>query len=112
MVIIENYKLPKEDDTGNIEYKREILNLNRLKWKYSTQMIYRLNEGKGIAYYYLGVNDDGSFYEWDKETKKRSLKNLIEIINLIDCNIEYILEFNSGYKVKIRSTEYKNDFII
>lgn len=112
MVIIENYKLAKENDYGNIEYKREILNLKRLKYKYSTQMIYRLNEGKGIAYYYLGVNDDGSFYDWDKETKKKSLQNLIEIVNLLDANIVYVIEFNSGYKVKIRSIEYKNDFII
>lgn len=111
MIYIKNYILPKENDDGNIEYKREILNLNKIKNKYLIQMIYRLNEGNGIAYYYIGVNDDGTFYKWDEKTKKESLKNLIEIISEINAKIKYILEFNSGYKIKIYSDEFNNDFI-
>lgn len=111
MINIKGYKLPKESEDGNIEYKREILNIDLIKDKYSVQMIYRLNEGVGIAYYYLGVSDNGEFHNWSKEDKRKSLQNLIEIINNIDAKIEYILEFNSGYKVKIRSEVYNNNFI-
>lgn len=111
MIVIENYKLPKENDEGNIEYKREILDFKKCSKKYSSQMIYRLNEGRGIAYYYLGVCDDGSFYDWNKEIKKESLKNFIDIVSMINANIVYILEFNSGYKIKIRSEQFKNDFL-
>ena len=109
MILIENYKLPPESDEGNIEYKREISSRN--KEKYLTQMIYRLNEGNGIAYYYLGVDDDGNFYDWDDKIKKASLKNLIDIISEVNAKINYILEFNTGYKVKIYSDNYKSDFL-
>lgn len=109
MIKIDNFKLPKESDSGNIEYKREI-SLNNMD-KYLTQMIYRLNEGNGIAYYYLGVDDNGNFYDWDEKVKSDSLKNLIDIISKINAKINYILEFNSGYKVKIYSEKYKSNFL-
>ena len=100
---VPNIKLPKEEDIGNTEYKREITNFEKIREKYLTQMIFRLNEGGGVAYYYIGVNDDGSFYNWDEETKLTSLKNLLDLIYLANAKIVYILEFNSGYKVKIKS---------
>lgn len=111
MIKIPNFKLPEEDDEGNIEYKREILDFEKRSHKYSSQMIYRLNEGNGIAYYYLGVYDNGTFYNWSKSVKNESLKNLIDIVTMINANIEYILEFNSGYKVKISSNKFKSDFL-
>jgi GTPase len=85
--------------------------MKKHKIKYLTQMIYRLNEGNGVAYYYLGIDDNGSFYNWNLETKKESLKNLIDIILDINAKIIYILEFNSGYKIKIYSSEFNNNFI-
>ena len=109
MINLKNYKLPKESSDGNIEYKREI-HSDRQK-KYLIQMIYRLNEGNGVAYYYLGVDDNGNFYNWDNNTKKNSLKNLIDIISQINAHVKYILEFNTGYKVKIYSEKYKNNFL-
>lgn len=111
MINIIGYNLPEENNEGNIEYKREILNFEKCKNKYVSQMIFRLNEGNGIAYYYLGVNDNGTFYDWTKEEKKKSLKNFIELVLQIDANIIYILEFNSGYKIKIKSHKYNNSFL-
>ena len=111
MIFIENYILPEEDDEGNIEYKREILNLTKCLDKYPSQMIYRLNEGNGIAYYYLGVNDNGTFHKWNKEDKKNTLKNFIEIVSSLDINIVYVLEFNTAYKIKLRSEKFNNDFL-
>lgn len=111
MIYIPNYKLPPENDDGNIEYKREILNFEKNKDKYLTQIIYRLNEGKGIAYYYLGVNDNGTFHNWTLQEKKDSLENFIKIIKNIDVDIIYILKFNSGYKIKLKSLVHCNDFI-
>jgi GTPase len=55
--------LPPEVEEGNHEYKRFFKNLSRERIsELSTQMNWRLNEGNGIAYYYLGVDDDGSIY--------------------------------------------------
>jgi GTPase len=104
-------KLEQEKEDGNIEYKREIISMGLIKEKYAIQMIYRLNEGNGVAYYYLGVYDNGKFYDWTKEIKKKSLQNLIEIVDYVDSKIEYIIEFNSGYKVKIKSDIHKNNFL-
>ena len=61
---------PPENHNGNIEYKRhlcsneiDINDENNLRFQQLvTQLKYRLNEGDGIAIYYLGVNDNGTIY--------------------------------------------------
>jgi len=106
-----NFKLEKENDDGNVEYKREIIDMEKNENKYGVQMIYRLREGGGVAYYYLGVNDDGSFYKWDREVRYKSLENFVKIVKNLKIEIVYILKFNTGYKIKLFSKEYCNDFI-
>ena len=55
-----------EDDEGYIEYKLRLDHIDKQKIdKMTTQMIYRLNEGKlltgkYVAYYLIGVDDDGT----------------------------------------------------
>jgi hypothetical protein len=51
----------KEIEEGNIEYKRffENISLNKLT-HLSAQMNWRINEGNGEAYYYLGICDNGT----------------------------------------------------
>ena len=54
---------PKETEIGNKEYKRHILfdkNITKMIEKRRTQMLYRLYEGRGTAYYFLGVEDCGN----------------------------------------------------
>lgn len=54
---------PKETEIGNKEYKRRIMfdkNISKMIEKRRTQMLYRLYEGYGTAYYFIGVEDDGN----------------------------------------------------
>lgn len=55
-------KLNRENDEGNIEYKwkfkEEKINDNKIE-KLASQMRYRIMEGNGEAFYYIGVKDNG-----------------------------------------------------
>ena len=52
--------MPEEPDEGNTEYKLKFdkPTVDRVQ-HLTTQMIYRLNEGDGIAFYQVGVLDSG-----------------------------------------------------
>lgn len=57
---------PKEIEEGNREYKKSLNfefyksnRLNNILDKKATQMLFRLNEGKGKAIYILGIDDNG-----------------------------------------------------
>ena len=55
---------PAEIEEGNVEYKRHFINITNTRLNQLTaQMNWRINEGNGICYYYLGVCDDGTVYE-------------------------------------------------
>ena len=60
-----------ESDEGNVEYK-QVLNETRLE-KLCTQMRYRVVEGNGEAYYYLGVADDGSLVGMTEEIFEKTM---------------------------------------
>ena len=66
---------PAEIEDGCIEYKRNFININNSKLNHLTaQMNWRINEGNGICYYYLGVCDNGTLYEhFTQEEKDYSL---------------------------------------
>ena len=62
---IYNIELPlslaPENDEGNIEYKYKLTGLTPEKISNRmTQMKFRINEGCGEAFYYIGVMDDGT----------------------------------------------------
>ena len=97
--IIKNFdilnKLDCEKEYGNIEYKRELLNLDQDKInKRMTQMKYRIYEGLGEALYFIGVADDGTLLGLNNEEYIESVKNLILIASNIDCNVIKISESN------------------
>ncbi|KAK9868437.1 hypothetical protein WJX84_008279 [Apatococcus fuscideae] len=49
-----------EDDDGNVEYKLRLKNPSPVRFQQLvTQLKFRLSEGSGECYYYLGVQDDG-----------------------------------------------------
>lgn len=83
--------LSPEIEEGNIEYKRYLLNLSLArKEELATQMKWRLGEGNGTAFYYLGVEDDGSIYQLTKEQSKESIENIKIIIKKINAKLESI----------------------
>ena len=87
--------LDKEKDDGNIEYKRELLNLDEDTFnKRMTQMKYRIYEGFGEALYFIGVTDDGKLIGLNEDEYKQSVNNLELIAKRIDCTVLKISESN------------------
>jgi hypothetical protein len=53
-------QLPEEVEEGNVEYKLQLLDPAPARLKQlTTQMHWRLNEGRGTAFYEIGVRDNG-----------------------------------------------------
>lgn len=75
-----SFSLGPESDVGNTEYKRHLLaeDLDRID-KLTTQMSFRLHEGKGKACYRLGVEDNGSLALLNYEDLEKSI-NMLEMI--------------------------------
>lgn len=90
-----NDNLDEEKDDGNIEYKRELLNLDEETInRRMTQMKYRIYEGLGEALYFIGVSDDGNLIGLNEEEYNKSVKNLELIATKIDCSVLKISESN------------------
>jgi GTPase len=99
-------KLDKELDYGNIEYKRELINLDEETLnKRITQMKYRIYEGSGEAFYLIGVNDDGTVTGLNEKEYNESITNLEKISKSIDCYIIKISEYN-------KNNNYVGEFLI
>ena len=99
-------KLDKEDEYGNIEYKRELLNLDEDTInKRMTQMKYRIYEGYGEALYFIGVTDDGNLVGLNEDEYKQSIDNLELIATNIDCYIQKISESN-------KKNQYVGEYLI
>lgn len=82
--------LEPEKYYGNIEYKRYFKNININRFnELTTQMNFRLNEGEGICYYYIGVNDDGSIYN---TIKKKEKTYSINILKKMACKCEAMID--------------------
>ena len=73
---------PPEVEEGNVEYKRHLCSkdLKSFDKHYNirfqqliTQLKYRLNEGNGLAIYYIGIEDDGTVYKLTKDERTFSL---------------------------------------
>jgi len=113
---------PPEIEDGNVEYKRNFINVNISRLNHLTaQMNWRINEGNGICFYYLGVCDNGLLYEnFTQEEIDYSLDIIkmmaegcnsyidIIIINRININNIYHIWFNIEIKRKFEfTTEYR-----
>jgi GTPase len=107
--------LEKESDDGNIEYKKFLINLdNDTLNKRITQMKYRLYEGNGEAFYFIGVSDNGCVLGITEEEYKESINNLEIIANKNNSTIIKITENQKNNKwvgeFLIREND-KNDYI-
>jgi len=112
------YVLDSEIESGNIEYKRKLINCsnNRIT-RLQNQMLWRLNEGYnkvGIfqAIYYIGIDDDGSMSNLTIDEHDCSIKTLELIASKCDSKIiktEIVYKNNSIYSKNIIQ---KNNIII
>lgn len=81
-------KLPPEVESGNIEYKLKIVPDNELRIdQLASQMKWRIDEGGGIAFYYLGISDNGDISGINKGDYSQSMKNISKITKKINVNI-------------------------
>ena len=92
-------KLKPEVEWGNIEYKRFFKDMNKRKlFSLTAQMNWRLEEGDGICYYYIGVNDDGSIHNISETEFNFSLKILKKMA--LECNSKISdVKFMDGYNI-------------
>ena len=95
--------LEPEVEWGNKEYKRYFKDMNKRKlYSLTAQMNWRLDEGDGVCYYYIGVNDDGSIHNITEEEFEKT----ISIINkmVIECNakVSDIKSIDNYYIVTIK----------
>jgi GTPase len=110
--------LKPEIEEGNIEYKRYIKNYdksNRHFYSLITQLNWRLHEGNGYCYYYIGVEDNGKIYGINDEEYNVSIKTLKMLCK--ECNAfiskitKKILDNNINYYiVKISNILLKKEY--
>lgn len=88
MSIFSNNLLDHEIEEGNIEYKRCLTNIDdRRREEFISQMLWRIKEGNGEAIYYLGVEDDGTFYNWNKNEIKQTIESFKKIVSMAKLKI-------------------------
>jgi GTPase len=95
--------IPPEKDTGCIEYKWKLLNIDKYKSiKLSSQMMWRVREGKKSALYVIGVHDNGNITGLTKQ-------EFIETyLNLLDCALKMNLYLCIKY---IKKVKYKENMV-
>ena len=110
---------PPENEEGNVEYKRHLCSdeLKSFDKHYNirfqqliTQLKYRLNEGCGMAIYYIGVEDDGSIYKLSKDERKMSILVLKKMVLFLEASIESVI-FNKEYIKIIIKDKWKSNFL-
>ena len=89
--------LKPEKEEGNIEYKRLISNCTNRLETLASQMNWRLIEGKGVCYYYIGVEDNGNISKLNRFSLFKSLKNLKKVSTIINSNLSKVelITYNS-----------------
>ena len=86
-------KQPPENEFGNKEYKRYLINHpkncpKKFIEKRATQMLFRLIEGEGKALYLFGVDDDGKIREMNKKELDTTIYYLKKIVLSISAKIK------------------------
>jgi len=79
--------LEKEREEGNVEYKLLFAASDEKRLQQlATQLNYRLNEGRGEAFYELGVSDDGETVGLTDEEAEESLRTLDRITGMVGAS--------------------------
>ncbi len=99
--------LPPESEEDNIEYKRLLSFECKDNIRFEslvTQMRWRVKEGSGIAYYYLGVNDNGSIYGLSPSEAKETIQVFKDIVKTAQVEIVNICKINEDNKIYFKAT--------
>ena len=88
-----------EHDYGNVEYKAHMNRLVGVKrHRYISQIKYRIMEGEGVAYYVIGVRDDGKVIGLPRSNVERSLQTFMKLISI---SMDSCLPFQRSCPVSI-----------
>lgn len=101
---------PPEQEFGNKEYKIYLSpgikrnkkkrypkqNMDNYIQNKSSQMLYRLIEGKGKAIYLLGIQDNGEIRGMDSEEMKITLENMSLMAQQIKAQIRIVRVYEGG----------------
>ncbi|KAG2799001.1 hypothetical protein PC111_g20611 [Phytophthora cactorum] len=90
-------RLPDEVEEGNVEYKQQLLepSPDRLR-QLTTQMHWRLNEGRGTAFYEVGVKDNGEVLGLAEDAMLRSLGTLARMCRVVNAEVS-LSKFRAGH---------------
>ena len=108
-----SYFIDKENDWGNIEYKKHFINMtpDKIK-KYATQLKFRIIEGNGVAIYIIGVADNGKIIGIKKGELEFCNYIMTQMCQEVNAEIQsqQVIDINSDYKLLIYVL--KNNFNI
>lgn len=97
---------PPESDEGCIEYKLKIVDIERLQRR-MTQILYKINEGEGTGYLYLGVHDQGYVEGISDEEWTISMSHLQFICQSLDVSCHCLCEFSCVNNKKAACFQFK-----
>lgn len=105
---------PKENGNGDTEYKLMLTEVDQDKLEHrTTQMKFRIREGKGVAYYVIGVTDDGAPLGLGIQQMRESLAVLYLLAGKsnAELTIERVQRGSQGSLVeaKLREFEFRTD---
>jgi GTPase len=117
---INDVTLPPEPEEGNIEYKRHLLTINKDQYisierkqykfeKLKSQMQWRVTEGEGVAIYYLGVEDNGDFYNMSDNEIVITLETLLLLTVDLQYTITSFKKIKDSYEVYITDSKIKKE---
>jgi len=105
----------RENDYGNVEYKYRLVNLSdERREELRTQMKFRLSEGKGQAFYVIGVEDDGRKIGLTDEERAESLRNLEKMSRDLKAEIKVlrVLQGLEGMYMEVMVTRKEREGVI
>ena len=106
--------MPKENDDGPVEYKLKLCGLDTNKViKRTTQFAFRLTEGRGEAFYEIGVHDNGQVIGIEQEEIFETMLVLFHIATQLEATLEVcqVRLGKEGYSVQLRATKPEPDAI-
>ena len=115
--LIKNSKLPKEKESGNIEYKRKLYDISKSRFdELVSQLKWRLTEGyfKDKIYsaiYIIGVEDDGNISGLTKNEISKSVDTITKMIKKCSSKIDKvkIVEHKKSYIAVIKIIGFKKN---
>lgn len=79
--------LPEKEE-GNVEFKYKLVRVNEDRLEHLvTQMNYRLTEGNGKAFYFVGVEDNGVAKGLPDNLLAETIRTLLKMTKKLNCEL-------------------------